>query len=234
MKNISLAGDLRCNSIVLLPIRSTGDNILGFLLLGINPRKAYDSDYKILMELLSRQLTTSMASAVLFEEELRRGRMIAAQANQDKNLLSRELEIQRHEAHELEHRFRRMADLAPVGMFHIDRDGVLMYANNDYYKITEYPKGVNTPMRWYDVLADSDHEIMDAEWAKLLAGEAVSFEIRLKRPFVAEKELISGVKVEGLTWIIASAYPERAEDGSVIGVLGCITDISRQKWMESL
>lgn len=34
-----------------------------------------------------------------------------------------------------------MADLAPVGMFHIDREGVLMYANHDYYKITGYPIG---------------------------------------------------------------------------------------------
>lgn len=54
-------GDLKCTAVVFLPIRSTGDNILGFLLVGINPRKAFDNDYKILMELLSRQLTTSMA-----------------------------------------------------------------------------------------------------------------------------------------------------------------------------
>jgi hypothetical protein len=61
--------------------------------------------------------------------------MMAEQANQDKNILSRKLEIQRHEAMEIEHRFRRMADLAPVGMFHISaKEGVLLYANNDYYK----------------------------------------------------------------------------------------------------
>lgn len=64
VKDVSIAEDLRCTSVVLLPIRSTGDNILGFLLLGVNPRKAYDSDYKILMELLSRQLSTSMAVSI--------------------------------------------------------------------------------------------------------------------------------------------------------------------------
>lgn len=88
--------------------------------------------------------------------------------------------------------------------------------------------------RWYDVLLPDDHDIMTTEWNKLLAGTTTSFELRLKRPFIAEKELISGVKVEGMAWILASAYPELAENGSVIGVLGCITDISRQKWMESL
>lgn len=60
--------------------------------------------------------------------------MMAEQANKDKNLLSRKLELQRHEALEIEHRFRRMADLAPVGMFHVDPQGVILYANNDYYK----------------------------------------------------------------------------------------------------
>jgi PAS domain-containing protein len=72
---------------------------------------------------------------------------------------------------------------------------------------------------------------VDREWSKLLGGAAVSLELRLKRPFVAE-EIVPGEKVEGFSWIIAAAYPERADDGTVIGILGCITDISRQKWME--
>lgn len=38
--------------------------------------------------------------------------------------------------------------------------------------------------------------------------------------------------MEGYTWIIASAYPEVNEDGSVAGILGTITDISIQKWNE--
>jgi PAS domain-containing protein len=84
---------------------------------------------------------------------------------------------------------------------------------------------------WYNVLHDTDHPIMDREWAKLLGGEPVSFELRLRRPFVAE-EIVPGEKVEGFTWILASAYPEKVDDGTVVGILGCITDISRQKWME--
>lgn len=197
----------KCESAVFLPIRSTSDNVLGFLLLGISPRKRYDQDYRIFIELLSRQLATSMASAVLFEEEIRRGRMIAEQAAQDRLRLSRKLEIQTHDAMEIEHRFRRMADLAPVGMFYIKSDGTLAYANNDYYSMTGHPRDVAYPMSWYNVIADIDHPLMDEEWGKLLAGNLVSFEIRLRTPFVAE-ELVNGEKVEGNTWIIASAYPE--------------------------
>lgn len=60
--------------------------------------------------------------------------MVADQANHDRNLLSKKLAIQTHEALEVEARFRRMSDLAPVGMFHIDPAGVLLYGNNEYYK----------------------------------------------------------------------------------------------------
>jgi PAS domain-containing protein len=125
-----------------------------------------------------------------------------------------------------------MADLAPVGMFHIDSEGILLYANNDYYAMTGHPRDVSSPMSWYSVIHADDHAIMDVEWAKLLSGETVSFELRLKGPFIAE-ELIGGETVKGDTWIIAAAYAEKGDDGSVIGILGCITDISRQKYMES-
>ena len=72
---------------------------------------------------------------------------------------------------------------------------------------------------------------MDSEWEKLLRGEPVTFEIRLNKPFQAE-EVQGDQSVTGPTWIIAAAYPEKAEDGTVIGILGCLTDISRQKWAE--
>ncbi|KUJ18979.1 putative histidine kinase M3YPp [Mollisia scopiformis] len=224
-------GEHACESAIFLPIRSTADNILGFLMLGVNPRKRFDDDYKVFIELLSRQLATSMASAVLFEEEIRRGRVAAEQAAQDRTLLSKRLAIQTHEALETETRFRRMADLAPVGMFHIDPTGILVYANNDYYTMTGHPRDVHYPMSWYNVIAEIDHPVMDKEWAKLLAGEPVNFELRLRPQFVAD-DLVAGEKVEGSTWIIAAAYPEQAEDGTVTGILGCLTDISRQKWME--
>ncbi|KAE9366560.1 putative histidine kinase M3YPp [Stipitochalara longipes BDJ] len=228
---VIMDGEHPCKSAIFLPIRSTADNVLGFMILGVNPRRQFDADYKVFIELLSRQLATSMASALLFEEEIRRGQMAAEQATHDRNILSKKLAIQTHEALEVEARFRRMADLAPVGMFHIDPQGALLYGNNDYYAMTGHPRNVSTPMSWYDVLHEADHPIMDREWAKLLNGATVSFELRLKSPFVAE-EIVPGEKVEGFTWIIAAAYPERDINGSVIGILGCITDISRQKWME--
>jgi PAS domain-containing protein len=157
--------------------------------------------------------------------------LAAEQATLDRNLLSKKLAVQTHVAAEVETRFRTMADLAPTGMFHIDPEGILVYANNEYYKLTEHPRNVSYPMSWYNVLMEEDHTLMDTEWAKLMAGEEVNFEIRLKRPFITE-ELFAGEKITGPTWIIAAAYAEKSLEGEVTGILGCITDISRVKWAE--
>jgi signal transduction histidine kinase len=77
----------------------------------------------------------------------------------------------------------------------------------------------------------ADLSFTDQEWAKLTAGDPVHFELRLKRPFYTD-ETLDGEPVSGDTWIIAAAYADKTETGTVKGVLGCLTDISRQKWAE--
>ncbi|CAL3973130.1 unnamed protein product [Diplocarpon coronariae] len=223
VRDIRVLNDEPTQSAVLLPIRTTGDTVFGFMILGLNPRKRFDGDYKVFVELLNRQLATSLASAVLFEEEMRR-------AARDRSLLTKRLALQTHEALEVETRFRRMADLAPVGMFHIDTSGVLIYANENYYELTQYPRGVREPMTWLGTISELDVPVMETEWSNLLLGKTANLELRLRRPFVGED--IDGEKVGGPTYILAAAYPEMAEDGTITGVLGCLTDISRQKWME--
>lgn len=135
-----------CDTAVFLPIRPTGENPLGFLILGINSRKRYDEDYQLFIWLLSRQLATSVAAAVLFEDETRHARMAAEMATEDRNLLSRKLAIQTHEAFEIESRFRRMADMAPVGMFHINPAGYLVYANEHWYDLVQHARDFASPM----------------------------------------------------------------------------------------
>lgn len=84
---------------------------------------------------------------------------------------------------------------------------------------------------WYNVLLVEDWPMMDAHWERLMAGEPVSFEIRLRALFKSADK-IGDEEIDGPAWIIAAAYPEKSDDGRVVGVLGCLTDISRQKWAE--
>ncbi|ESZ97238.1 putative histidine kinase M3YPp [Sclerotinia borealis F-4128] len=253
----ALQGTLAWDTVVFLPIRATTDIVLGFLIIGLNARREYDDDYRLFIELLTRQLATSMAAAVLVEDDLQRGRMAAERAYQDRNRLSRKLEIQAHEAAEIESRFRRMADLAPVGMFHVDVDGNIVYANEVFYGLTEHPRNSNIPIHfldkegsyglspvpnvtfadkfiakgWYGSLMEEDLPLMELNWKKLMDGEPVAFEIRLRTLFKGADK-IGDEEIDGAIWTIVAAYPEKADDGTVVGVLGCMTDISRQKWAE--
>ena len=80
---------------VIFPL-SAGNKVLGFLLIGLNPRRAYDEIYKQFVQLLSRQLSTSMSSAVLIE-----------QAALSKAELSKQLELRTREVEESQKRYAR-------------------------------------------------------------------------------------------------------------------------------
>ena len=55
------------NALAVLPL-TAGEEVLGLLLIGLNPRRAYDEDYAGFIELLHRQLSTSLTSAALIEQ----------------------------------------------------------------------------------------------------------------------------------------------------------------------
>lgn len=221
-----------CSAAVLCPVRpSNRDSLKGFVLIGINPRRDYDTDYEHFMQLLTRQMATSMASIVLIEEELRRSRIAAVFATSERLRLSERLAETEQLAEDSETRFRRMADLAPVGIFHTDAHGNVLYANRSWYSLTQHPDNDSVPMRWYDDVHEDDLRLLEVDWSKSASGHVMSAEVRLRKPFVGG-EIFEGQQVEGHTWIIASAYAERHSDGTLSGLLGCFTEISRQKWAE--
>ena len=59
------------NALAVLPL-TAGEKTLGFLLIGLNPRRAYDEDYGGFVQLLNRQLSTSLTSAALMEQATRK------------------------------------------------------------------------------------------------------------------------------------------------------------------
>ncbi|KAL2158440.1 hypothetical protein VTH06DRAFT_4488 [Thermothelomyces fergusii] len=100
-----------CRAAVICPIRPTKEeSVMGFLLLGLNPRRPYDNDYRQFISLLSQKLATSLASIVLLEEEARRGRSAAEQAAVDQAMLKEKLEVQTKEANESLQMFEAVAD----------------------------------------------------------------------------------------------------------------------------
>lgn len=151
---------------VVCPIRTTGDynSVLGFLVVGINPRRPYDADYNLFIKLLNRQLATSMASVVLFEEEIRRGERVARAAALDKMRLSEQLAARTQEAEESETKFTCMAELAPVGIFIADGQGQMTFTNDMWHQISQLPRATRSTNVWMQHIRGEDRDMVTQMW----------------------------------------------------------------------
>jgi PAS domain S-box-containing protein len=218
-----------CRNVVVCPIHpTTGETVLGFLVMGVNPRRPYDEDYSLFVQLLNRQLATSLASVVLFEEEIRRGQKAAKLAAIDRMELSEQLAARTKEAIESETKFTRMAEFAPVGMFIANSEGVITYCNDTWFEISRVSREENTPdHHWMNAVNDEDREFIDKLWHDLIVDKKPQTgTFRFKSKWHGSEGL------EGDRWVLFSAYPEKYEDGKLKSVFGSLTDISKQKWAE--
>ncbi|CAD6501389.1 BgTH12-01641 [Blumeria graminis f. sp. triticale] len=220
-------GDL-CRIAVVCPIRpTTGEITLGFLVMGINSRRPFDDDYSLFIQLLSRQLATSMASVVLFEDEIKRGEKAARLAALNHQELSNQLYLRTQEAVESETKFTRMAELAPVGMFIANNKGEVTYNNEMWWEISRHPRSEKSTAKWMDSIRDEDRESVENSWKELVENKtSLTIEFRFKTPWHTR------TGVQGDTWVLMSAYPERNDEGQLKSVFGSVTNISQQKWAE--
>jgi PAS domain-containing protein len=163
-----------CTAAVLCPVGPTNrENVLGFMLIGINPRHAYDDDYQTFIKILSRQMGTSIASVVLAEEEIKRSKIAAELATQDRIRLSQQLAVTQQEAKDTEARFRRMTELSPMAMFHFDELGNVLWANDMWFDLTQHPRDSFHPLSWYNVIHEGDHALMGYDLCKIVPSKGI-------------------------------------------------------------
>lgn len=95
-----------CREATIFPLRPTnGEMVLGFLLIGTNPRLPYNDAYQSFVNILNRQLATALASTILFEDELWRGHTAAEAAALERQHLAEQLDEQTR-------RWERMSELS--------------------------------------------------------------------------------------------------------------------------
>ncbi|KAI0599920.1 hypothetical protein F4775DRAFT_591024 [Biscogniauxia sp. FL1348] len=218
-----------CHSIVIFPVHPTtgSESVVGFIVMGVNPRRPYDEDYQLFINLLSRQLATSLASVVLFEEEIRRGQKAAQMAAADRQELAKQLHLRTREVEESELKFTRMAEFAPVGMFIADHLGNFTYCNDMWWDISRHNRSESVNS-WMHSVRDEDRPALEAVWHRLITDKvAITHEFRFKCARHDGDHVID-------TWVLMSAYPEKHKDGSIKGIFGCITNISQQKLAEQI
>lgn len=236
-----------CHSAVVLPIRPTREeNVMGLLLLGLNPRRPYDNDYRQFVSLLNQKLTTTLASTVLLEEEARRGRNAVQEAAYEQARLESKLADRTREATESLKKFEAVADFIPIGMAFQNAQGVLTYANDAWHRITGNPHGETGPsIALRDILSyivEEDRPGVVQAYERLDIEDSVTYECRLVRrntvnsppPLTRESSSFekAGIELQGIDaqasqrHILAAARAERAPDGRVLQVLTCLTDVT--------
>ncbi|KAK8137342.1 hypothetical protein PG984_005282 [Apiospora sp. TS-2023a] len=215
-----------CDSAIIFPVRPTnGDMVLGFLLVGVNPRRPYDNGYRSFTSMLHRQLATSLASFMLYEEEVKRSRDAAEAAALEQEHLTQQLALQTS-------RLRRMTELSPLGMFLVDTDGVLREGNDRYFEMTGHPRENLWEMSWMEQIAESSKKHMQNGWHQMVVERTPwSGEVQMKKICVQPVDL-NGEAIE--YWLLVTSQPELAPDGSVRSIMGSITDISHLKWAQGL
>ena len=216
-----------CKSAVCCPVQSTRNETLGYLVMGINPRRPYDEDYSTFIQMLSRQISTAIASVVLFEEEIRAGMKAKRRADLARIDLSEQLAVKTQAVEETERKFSQVAKFAPVGIFIASSNGVITYRNDKWYEIMKAPNDQDAPYQWMEAIKDEDKERVQRLWSDLVhKGTPMSTEVRFKSSWIDQ----NGNKAD--TWVLASGFPDKDEAGNVKEIYGTITDISQQKWAE--
>jgi signal transduction histidine kinase/CheY-like chemotaxis protein len=218
--------EIPSKEVLVIPVTSTnGENTLGILTVGLNPRRQYDHDYQTFIAMLIRQLTTTLASIMAAEDEARKNRTAAEVAALQQERLTEELALQTS-------RQQRMTELSPLGMFLISPDGVLLEANDRYYEMTNNAKEQSS-MSFMETVHESNMPLAIQMWTRLTAErKVVSEEILMNYNYNTEIDETTNKPIE--PWVLASALPEIGQDGEIRSVMGSITDISHLHYARRL
>jgi signal transduction histidine kinase len=234
-----------CQAVVILPITpTTGHSVerntaLGFVVIGLNTRRPFDNDYQQFIKVLQRQLTTSMASVLLLEEEIRRGRTIAEQAALDQKLLEDKLRERTVELEARSLQLKHFTDSAGVGISVLEfapefPKGRYAYRNDKWWELTSGEKQVeeNIPVGasfLWERIHKEDVEMTRQHWQNLLAHRMnYSLVFRISRTEAAEPDNEADWR-----WLLAYSLSVLDNDGQMTSVITSLTDITAQKLAES-
>jgi PAS domain-containing protein len=110
--------------------------------------------------MLDRQLSTSLASFMLYENEVRKSRDLAEAAALEQEQLTQQLTLQKD-------RLRRMTELSPLGMYLVSPEGVLREANDKYFDMTGHPRDNIYEKSWMEQIEESSRGVMEEAWTRM-------------------------------------------------------------------
>ena len=116
---------------------------------------------------------------------------------------------------------RLLAELSPVGIFRTDAQGECRYVNPQLCRLTGLSARQARGKGWASSVHPADLDRVWKLWQdSVREGTPLHSEHRLRRPDGTEG------------WVLCQAVPTHDQSGAVVGFVGTVTDITRQKQAE--
>lgn len=114
------------------PLRSAGEDVLGVLVTGVNPRTPLNASYKLFLN-ITAEIIEKAAALISLPHEQRKAQAITDEITTS---LTQQLRLYTLQAEKSEAKFSRMAASSPIGMFMFDAtDGRPLYVNDAYIEL---------------------------------------------------------------------------------------------------
>ncbi len=177
------------------------------------------------LEKVNEELRSEITQRLQVEGELRRtsAELEALIAKQTMELAVETVERKRSIEALRENRaqFKTLAEVAPVGIFHCDKGGFIQYANDRMIEMIGLTSQDEVRVGWGHALHPDDHERVLAAWTHTVESG---------QPFRSEHRFVH--PGGSVTWVLGQASPVPGEDGTVLGFVGTLTDVTEDKAKE--
>ena len=172
-------------SLVICLILPASENVLGFLIVGLNPRRPYDEDCQLFIQVVNKLFTTSLASVVLLEEEIRHRENMISQAAKVQEQLSEQLLSSQRKVELTEKKLQRFAERADRAIFIADMTGQCTYRNQRWFDLSISAKSIdNITVAWQRIAMPEDIKFCEGIFAGLIVDKSpVTFELKTTMPW---------------------------------------------------
>lgn len=111
--------------------------------------------------------------------------------------------------------------LSPVGIFMADASGRCTWVNDQWCRLAGLTRAESRGDGWLNAVASADRQAVCAGWRRAVARSV---------PFSAELRLAQSGTAP--IWAMIQRVPDLASDGTLVGYVGALTDITQRKQLE--
>lgn len=216
----------KCKDAIIFPTSYTAfQGVKALMVVGIAPRRPFDEVYHAWIREVQKCITDFAFRIVCAEAKEVEKQLTSERAREVAEINEREIQLREKETKIANTKMTSvlaMAETIDVGFFDYLPTGELIQGNNAFFELSGYPKdpALNKKYTFLDYCMPEDAEMVFRKWNWLMTGKPVTFEMRWKNNTPTGQ------------WVQAACTPVFDDNGNIISISGCTTDISAQKLAE--